>query len=462
MDFGFNFSKDIKDLVSTTKEHAQGFLNSQIKQWLSSPDPSTNYHSALEKRLEGSGRWFLGSSQFSDWKTGKLDGPTLWLHDIPGCGKTYLSCSIIEDLETSQTNESVVLYFFFDFNDQSKQTFENMIRSLVFQLCSSNGQLHSVVEQLYDKKGSTQLSLKDLCDTLQEMVSKLSNVFLVLDALDECTTRESLLKWLTIISQKRSIRAIVASRRLEDIQCSLEEWVVPGNIREFEETPVNEDIRAFVQQRLRHPEQSKLAATWKSRPDILERIETTVVGKSNGMFRWAACQLDALADHVLPHRLFQALDRLPKTLNETYKRILYGIREEDRPDSIRILQFLLYAKRPLSIEEAVDILAVVPGEKPPFHADNRMPDPRMLLKFCSSLITIVEVEKQLEWPKSSVKETQIRLAHFSVKEYLTSEGEDKGSFRQHLESTTAELCITQINLAYLSCLTGETKKKQHI
>src|SRR5271170_3834860 len=93
-------------------------------------------------------------------------------------------------------------------------------------------------------------------------------------------------------------------------------------------------------------------------------------------FRWATCQLDAL-ENCLEYRTLQnALASLPKTLDETYSRILHSIPSEYKQNAIRILQFLTYSERPLSIEEAVDAIAVGTEGDPYFNPRYRMPDPR--------------------------------------------------------------------------------------
>lgn len=62
-----------------------------ILRWLSAPDPSSNYNSALKKRHIDTGLWFINSQQFRDWKVGK--DAFLWLYGIPGCGKLWMrSC----------------------------------------------------------------------------------------------------------------------------------------------------------------------------------------------------------------------------------------------------------------------------------------------------------------------------------------------------------------------------------
>lgn len=158
-------------------------------------------------------------------------------------------------------------------------------------------------------------------------------------------------------------------------------------------------------------------------------------------FRWAACQLDALEEYEMPHDLLQALESLPDTLDETYRRILEGIPQIHLSNSIRILQFLTYTERPITIEEAVDILATTPESNPKFDKGNRMPNPQGILKFCMGLVTISEDED----------EGVIRLAHFSVKEYLASPG-NKGPFGHELNEARAHESITQVLLAYMSSL----------
>lgn len=74
----------------------------------------------------------------------------MWLNGIPGCGKTVLSSSIIEDLQKSSSDAlSAILYFYFDFNDIRKQTIDNALRSLVWQAATYTRHLSKDLKQLY-------------------------------------------------------------------------------------------------------------------------------------------------------------------------------------------------------------------------------------------------------------------------------------------------------------------------
>jgi hypothetical protein len=60
-------------------------LRTDIRGWLSPPDPSKNYNIACESRHEDTGSWFTNSKIFSEWKS---SGPSslLWIN-----GKRQLS-----------------------------------------------------------------------------------------------------------------------------------------------------------------------------------------------------------------------------------------------------------------------------------------------------------------------------------------------------------------------------------
>ncbi len=102
-------------------------------------------------------------------------------------------------------------------------------------------------------------------------------------------------------------------------------------------------------------------------------------------FRWVFCQLETL-EHCLDYPAVQkALNTLPDTLDETYRRILADLPKSYLDKATRLLQFLAYSERPLRIDEAVDMLAVDSTERPRFKIENRMPRPEEIIRYCGSL-----------------------------------------------------------------------------
>ncbi|KAI1440788.1 ankyrin repeat protein [Annulohypoxylon stygium] len=122
-----------------------------------------------------------------------------------------------------------------------------------------------------------------------------------------------------------------------------------------------------------------------------------------------------------------------------------NVPQEQQHHMIRILQFLIYSKRPLLLEEAVDIIAVQPSHKPQFDPQNRMPVPGEILKCCSSLVLI---NTKTRYGQHVM---ELQLAHFSVKEYLTSNRLDR-NISNYFEEINARGTIAETCLGYSLCL----------
>jgi hypothetical protein len=75
-------------------------------------------------------------------------------------------------------------------------------------------------------------------------------------------------------------------------------------------------------------------------------------------FRWVVCQLDMLPNCVTLPALRKALESLPKTLDETYECILTNIDESYASDVRKLLQFLTFSPRAMSLTELVDMPAI--------------------------------------------------------------------------------------------------------
>lgn len=221
---------------------------------------------ALEKRHEGTGLWLIDSHAFLDWRN--RSNSFLWLHGIPGSGKTVLSSTIVEHLRSGTSQARLSLYFYFDFNDKKKQTLENMLRSLVSQLyleCpDSRGPLHQL------RESPQHLSKSSLKGVLLAMLSRVNDISIVLDALDESTTRRDLLDWLRDVSETGSCRVLVTARREQDIESALQCWMRPEDSMNIQEGGVSGDIRAYVSHAVRSSEELH---RWHKMPEVQDEIE---------------------------------------------------------------------------------------------------------------------------------------------------------------------------------------------
>jgi hypothetical protein len=270
---------NVRDTTENVHELCFSHHEKKIWDWLSAADPSIDYTNALEKRHKGTGLWFTGGQTLADWK--KQSRSFLWLHGIAGCGKTVLSSAIIEHLSNVTSRGQILLYFYFVFNDKNRQTYENMLRSLVNQLYQGQPDARGPLDQLWSS--SRHLSRDTLRDVLLAMLGKVNNVSIVLDALDESTTRSDLLAWIQSVLEADSIvcRIVVTSRREKDIESALQRWMAPENIVSIQQDVVDDDIKAYVGYIVRSGEQ---LVRWRDSPDVQNEIETTLVEKAHGMW----------------------------------------------------------------------------------------------------------------------------------------------------------------------------------
>ena len=183
------------------------------------------------------------------------------------------------------------------------------------------------------------------------------------------------------------------------------------------------------------------------------------------------CQLDVLQSCLNLPTLRRALKCLPKSLDETYARILCNIPKEHSQDAIKVLQWLTYSARPLRIEELAEIVAIEIEGEPWFDCDAQFPEPREILKVCSGLVALEEgsdvdissddaatedtdpndADLDGEYHGSTNKTASVvRLAHFSIKEYLISERiQDQPAAEYAIQTASANSAITAHCVAYL-------------
>jgi hypothetical protein len=264
----------------------------KVRKWLSAPDPSMNYQKALKQCQDDTGLWFLECDQYAKWKTDAV--LFLWLHGIPGCGKTTLSSTILEDVLQHCNNDSgkVVAYFYFDFNDVQKQNPELMLCSLICQLSQQCIKIPASLDTLFSScdSGQRQPSIHELVEVMQQMIQDFPHVYIVLDALDECSERTELTDILETIAAWRlkNLHVLVTSRRERDIESSLETFIDQQNVICLQSELVDRDIQKYVQQRL---SDDKKLGKWGE--DLRQEIEAALVKGAHGMYGFLSyCSLE--------------------------------------------------------------------------------------------------------------------------------------------------------------------------
>ena len=86
------------------------------------------------------------------------------------------------------------------------------------------------------------------------------------------------------------------------------------------------------------------------------------------------------------------MNHLPRDLYEVYDRIVSELYEVHRGDALKIMQWLSFSIRPLKLAEVAQVACVVPDAEQGlrFKPSRIFPEPRSVLKICSSFVTEID------------------------------------------------------------------------
>jgi hypothetical protein len=229
----------------------------------------------------------LKSEQYAKWKTDAAS--FLWLHGIPGCGKTILTSTIIQSVlqYCDRDPGKVVAYFYFDFKDPQKRVPELMVKSLIAQLSQQCTRIPTTLETLFSscENGQRQPSLDALLQALQQTIQEFPRSFIILDALDESTDRAELMEILETMAgwKLEKLHVMVTSRKERDLESSLECLLEEHNIICLQSKVVDKDIGTYVRHRLCD---DKKLRKWHNNAEMRQEIEAALTEGAHGMYNY--------------------------------------------------------------------------------------------------------------------------------------------------------------------------------
>lgn len=228
-------------------------LSADIRDWLKAPDVSINYNEVSKRKHRGTGIWFIKTTAFDTWLG--MPNSFLWLNGFAGCGKSVLSSTAIQYMFRHRRSNPLVgiAFFYFTFNDESKQDTSSMLRALILQLVAQLEDKDTPVSKLYQGYRGTTPPDQTLLDCLRQLIKRFDDVYITLDALDESPRykhREDLLQTLQDMrnwSESR-LHLLVTSRDEQDIR----EFLDPPaeQVVSMKNDWVDADIASFVSDHL--------------------------------------------------------------------------------------------------------------------------------------------------------------------------------------------------------------------
>jgi len=231
--------------VAMVQQYQDNAKHSKMAKWLSPTDYPAQQSDIIRRKQEGTGQWFLDAPEFASW-LGRPKG-TLFCPGIPGAGKTMVAAIAIDHLLTSVQSSSVgVVYVYCNHKDQGTQDTPGLLAALVKQLVQTRPLAAEPVERLHKQHSDrgAKPTLDELFNTLKEMLTKYSTVYIVVDALDECRdsdgTRRQFLARLRDLQTGQDIRLMATARFIPEIEDGFR------TATKLEVRASDEDVRRFV------------------------------------------------------------------------------------------------------------------------------------------------------------------------------------------------------------------------
>lgn len=192
------------------------------------------------------------------------------------------SSTIVQDVTLQYKSEPgvAVAYFYFDFNDTEKQRHENLLRSLIVQLSIQSANTPESLSALFARSqdGQQRPTTDALALALESILRDFQQIFIILDALDECKEREELLGLIENIAKwnLEKLHILATSRREREIEDSLEP-LITGQIC-IQSALVNADIHIHICERLQNDPKLR---KWPA--NVQMEIEKTLMDGAHGM-----------------------------------------------------------------------------------------------------------------------------------------------------------------------------------
>ena len=139
-----------------------------------------------------------------------------------------------------------VAYFYFNYQDERKQTAELVLASLLRQIIESRPEIPKPVSELYKRIESQQRQLQqqDLEQVILLTCANFKQIFIVIDALDECDNehRKDLLRSLATFQKIQTVTIFLTSRPHagQEITRKL------GNSLQIEIGATDNDLRTYL------------------------------------------------------------------------------------------------------------------------------------------------------------------------------------------------------------------------
>ncbi|RTE79591.1 hypothetical protein BHE90_005917 [Fusarium euwallaceae] len=319
------------------------------------------YHILKDTIVKDTCNWVFNEAQWEEW-IAKESRPLLAITGEPGTGKSHIGATVYEKfLEEARKDAKHICaaHFYFREQSQSLSGFIYALITIINQVVEQNAPICELINTEW-LKDEVAINVWDWDDLMRKLLAPAfkkgskNHLYLMLDGIDELQDMDTLIEFLEIIKEEELRISIVTTSR-PDVLPKLSEVVSVVNMEVNKEKQLD-DLKELVWNRL-----NSLSDLRNFGRYVKQRIADKVQEFAPNML-YAEHMLLQLNDLGREGAVLRSLDKpLPGDLHDLYEALLtecYRHLASNHEFLVnRLLHWVAYAFRPLSLNEVVSLLS---------------------------------------------------------------------------------------------------------
>jgi len=327
-------------------------------------------YAKISEEHRGSLKWFWEHPHYLQWSSA-ITSSLLYIEGKPGSGKSTLAKYFQRNLADMAPNiKGTVAYYFYTYRGtEIERTHENMLRSILYSILQQEESAFFLFQRelrKFEGPSGAHLpyeSLKLILSSFAQYPSK-KPIYLIIDAIDESTEedRRTIIQLICQLCSPENmclVKVFLASRPVANVTHRIKQRY-PAIIMQAQNT---HDICVFADEFLN----LDLQLTGEK----LAEATNYITENAKGVFVWVSLIKAELlrndAGACSSDQIVRCLKNLPKELEEFYLFMFHRLESgtyDDIRDGIRLFRFVLFALRPLALDELRDALAMPDNHSP--------------------------------------------------------------------------------------------------
>lgn len=396
--------------------------------------PADELHRVRADRHRGTCEWLCMDDDYCNWLQDATQSSIFWVRGPPGCGKSYLTGHIVEELELARNR---CCYYFFRHGDRARSSMENFLLSITWQMSKHPDVRRRILQICRRDSGAASGDYRTLHRKLwDEGIFRASlgqqPTYLVVDAIDECRAGLELAKFLLRVREKSKglVRIVATSRH------PYSHYLIPPTLVTPRDIHVP-DVQGDIARYLDATEHELQGATKRER----SRLKELVLQKSNGCFLWVVLVLRRLRNTPGSQARLRALEESPPGMDQLYARILQTMPDKDGLAQ-EILVWVTCAIRPLTMAELKFVLES--------QTDDGISDVESIIsQYCYDLVYVDE-------------SSHVKMRHSSATRFLMRRDVNSEFDALTIDEEIANKDLAMACLAYLNGPELKAKKRKMV